>query len=353
MQDTGQLGGFIRGDDGLSFQVMQPKIDRIPTGAPGGSRRRERRRLHRRRPRHQQCLDVRPAEAARGSEDLGAASGRSARRSHSSGARDASSSVSRAGHPVRRRRQRRRTTSTCCSPTTRGCCGSGASGWPRRSKTCPSSRASTTSSSRASRSRWRSIARRRGGWASRWPTVTQTLNNAFGQRQVSTIYNALDQYRVVMEVAPELAQGPEALDRMYVHRDGGQRVPLSAFSGYERTVGRRSRQSTGASSRRPAISFELKPGVSLSQAKTSIDRRGRAAGDAVRRFRDAGGQRAAVRDDAGQPAARDHRHAAHRLHRAGRAVRELHAPADDPLDAAVGRRRRAAGAAHRSIRSSV
>ena len=47
-------------------------------------------------------------------------------------------------------------------------------------------------------------------------TVTQTLNNAFGQRQVSTIYNALNQYRVVMEVAPEQAQGPEALDRLYV-----------------------------------------------------------------------------------------------------------------------------------------
>ena len=46
--------------------------------------------------------------------------------------------------------------------------------------------------------------------------MTQALNNAFGQRQVSTIYNALNQYRVVMEVAPEFAQGPEALDRLYV-----------------------------------------------------------------------------------------------------------------------------------------
>ena len=66
--------------------------------------------------------------------------------------------------------------------------------------------------------------------------MTQTLNNAFGQRQVSTIYNALNQYRVVMEVAPEQAQGPEALDRLYVVSLGGQRVPLSAFSRYEHTA---------------------------------------------------------------------------------------------------------------------
>ena len=47
-------------------------------------------------------------------------------------------------------------------------------------------------------------------------TVTQALNNAFGQRQVSTIYNAMNQYRVVMEVAPQFAQGPESLDQVYV-----------------------------------------------------------------------------------------------------------------------------------------
>ena len=72
-QDTGQLGGFIRGDDGMSFQVMQPKIDAVP---PGRARPipavAERRRLHRRRPRHQQRLDVRPAEAARRAQGLGA-----------------------------------------------------------------------------------------------------------------------------------------------------------------------------------------------------------------------------------------------------------------------------------------
>jgi multidrug efflux pump len=99
-------------------------------------------------------------------------------------------------------------------------------------------------------------------------TVTGTLNNAFGQRQVSTIYNALNQYRVVMEVAPEQAQGPEALDRLYVLANG-QRVPLSAFSHYERSVANDRVSHTGQFAS-TTISFEIKPGISFSQAEKSI-----------------------------------------------------------------------------------
>jgi multidrug efflux pump len=102
-------------------------------------------------------------------------------------------------------------------------------------------------------------------------TVTQTLNNAFGQRQVSTIYNALNQYRVVMEVAPERAQGPEALDRLYVISSTGQRVPLSAFSRYEHTTAN-DRVSHWGQFASTSIDFELKPGVSLSQAREAIER---------------------------------------------------------------------------------
>jgi multidrug efflux pump len=101
--------------------------------------------------------------------------------------------------------------------------------------------------------------------------VTQTLNNAFGQRQVSTIYNALNQYRVVMEVAPERAQGPEALDRLYVISSTGQRVPLSAFSRYEHTTAN-DRVSHWGQFASTSIDFELKPGVSLSQAREAIER---------------------------------------------------------------------------------
>jgi multidrug efflux pump len=102
-------------------------------------------------------------------------------------------------------------------------------------------------------------------------TVTQTLNNAFGQRQVSTIYNALNQYRVVMEVAPEQAQGPEALDRLYVISSSGDRVPLSAFSRYEHAAAP-DRVSHWGQFASTSISFELKPGVSLSEAQASIER---------------------------------------------------------------------------------
>ena len=102
-------------------------------------------------------------------------------------------------------------------------------------------------------------------------TVTQTLNNAFGQRQVSTIYNALNQYRVVMEVEPEQAQGPEALDRLYVISSSGARVPLSAFSRYEHAAAP-DRVSHWGQFASTSVSFELKPGVSLSEAQAAIER---------------------------------------------------------------------------------
>ncbi len=101
-------------------------------------------------------------------------------------------------------------------------------------------------------------------------TVTQTLNNAFGQRQVSTIYNALNQYRVVMEVSPEQARGPEALDRLYIMA-AGRRVPLSTFSHYEHTTAT-DRISHWGQFASTSISFELKPGVTVSQAQEAIDR---------------------------------------------------------------------------------
>ena len=100
--------------------------------------------------------------------------------------------------------------------------------------------------------------------------VTQALNNAFGQRQVSTIYNALNQYRVVMEVAPGFAQGPEALDRLRVVT-GGQTVPLSAFSSYQHTVAR-DRVNHFQQFASTSISFELTPGVSMSQATAAIEK---------------------------------------------------------------------------------
>ena len=98
-----------------------------------------------------------------------------------------------------------------------------------------------------------------------------TLNDAFGQRQVGVIYNALNQYRVVMELAPRFMQGPETLKRMYVTSGAGAQVPVSAFARVETTNTPLAVNHQGGS---PAstISFNLPLGVSLSDATGAIDR---------------------------------------------------------------------------------
>ncbi len=101
-------------------------------------------------------------------------------------------------------------------------------------------------------------------------TIDTTLNNAFGQRQVGVIYNPLNQYRVVMELAPEYLQGPETLRKLYVTSSAGAQVPLSAFSRFETT---NTPLSVNHQSGTPAstISFNLPEGVSLSQATDAVN----------------------------------------------------------------------------------
>lgn len=59
------------------------------------------------------------------------------------------------------------------------------------------------------------------------------LNNAFGQRQISTIYEAMNQYKVVMEVAPEYTQDVSSLDKMFVVNKQGEAIPLSYFARWQ------------------------------------------------------------------------------------------------------------------------
>ncbi|MWV13596.1 multidrug efflux RND transporter permease subunit [Pseudomonas sp. R-28-1W-6] len=66
--------------------------------------------------------------------------------------------------------------------------------------------------------------------------VTSVLNNAFSQRQISTIYDSLNQYSVVMEINPSFAEYPEALDQIQVISADGARVPLSSFARWERSL---------------------------------------------------------------------------------------------------------------------
>src|SRR6202042_2440472 len=64
-------------------------------------------------------------------------------------------------------------------------------------------------------------------------TIDSTLSDAFGQRQVSTTYMPLNQYHVVMEVAPEFQTDPDALKNIYVKSTTGAEVPLSAVTHFE------------------------------------------------------------------------------------------------------------------------
>jgi multidrug efflux pump len=102
-------------------------------------------------------------------------------------------------------------------------------------------------------------------------TIDATLNDLFGQREVSTIYTALNQYRVVMEAAPQYWQSPEALDDVHVSAADGTQVPLSAFSSYGPTSTPLAVNHQGqfvAST----ISFNLPVGVALSDATRAITR---------------------------------------------------------------------------------
>jgi multidrug efflux pump len=100
--------------------------------------------------------------------------------------------------------------------------------------------------------------------------IDTTLNDAFGQRQVSTIYSTLNQYHVVMEAAPEYWQSPGSLDHVYVSNSQGASVPLSAFAHYAPTntsLGVNHQSQFVAST----ISFNLPEGTSLGQATLAIE----------------------------------------------------------------------------------
>jgi multidrug efflux pump len=99
--------------------------------------------------------------------------------------------------------------------------------------------------------------------------IDQTLGNAFGQSVVSTIYTERNQYRVVMEVDPRYAQGPEALKEVYIRNPAGQTVPLSALARADYSNAPLSVNHQGQFAA-ATISFNLPEGVSLSEAAEVI-----------------------------------------------------------------------------------
>src|SRR5438105_2442618 len=100
--------------------------------------------------------------------------------------------------------------------------------------------------------------------------IDDTLNDAFGQRQVAILYSPLNQYHVVMEVEPRFWQRPESLQEIYLPSSKGGMVPLSAFSRYEPT---RTALAVNHQAQFPAVTltFNLAPGVALGDAVSAIE----------------------------------------------------------------------------------
>ena len=177
-------------------------------------------------------------------------------------------------------------------------------------------------------------------------TVVDTLSDAFGQRQISTIYGQANQYRVILEAKPEYQNDPNSLAKLYVPASGNQavaastsltsnpvapvistagstQVPLSAIARFEYTTAPLVDRAPGAVSRRH---HQLR-----SRARRFAQRRRQAdlAGRARHRHADLArrqlfGRCRRVREVARRAAVADPGRRDHDLHRARRAVRELH-----------------------------
>jgi HAE1 family hydrophobic/amphiphilic exporter-1 len=100
-------------------------------------------------------------------------------------------------------------------------------------------------------------------------TIDNTLDDAFGQRIVSTIYTTLQQYHVVLEVDPKFQYGPEALNGIYVKSSSGQQVPISTLVDSAVKVAPLVVNHTGQFPS-VTISFNLAPGVAIGQAVSDI-----------------------------------------------------------------------------------
>ena len=220
VQDTGLIIGSIQGDQSISFQAMKTKLDAIADDRAGGSRGRQRRRLHRRTAdqlRLRLCL----AEAVRRAQ------------SHRRRGRDAAARQARRGRrraalhgrglrSAHRRPAEQRDLSIYAALRRHGgalCVGAqadrGADGSSDVLKDVNSDQQQGGLQTDVTIDR--DTAMRLGLTLS---AIDNTLYDAFGQRQVSTIYNALNQYHVVMEVAPRYWQDPRTLTQIYVSTSG-------------------------------------------------------------------------------------------------------------------------------------
>jgi multidrug efflux pump len=105
-------------------------------------------------------------------------------------------------------------------------------------------------------------------------TLDNTLYDAFGQRQVSTVFTQLNEYHLVMEVAPDFQENPDSLKGIYLKSSSGQAIPLSAFTHF---APRSSVLAVNHQGQYPAVtlSFNLAPDTSLGDAVTAVEKTAR------------------------------------------------------------------------------
>ncbi len=101
-------------------------------------------------------------------------------------------------------------------------------------------------------------------------TVSSVLSNSFSQRQVATLYDPMNQYRVVLELDPRYTEDPEVLERVQVVAADGTRVPLTAFATYDHGLVNDRVYHDGLFAA-VGVGFSLAEGVSLQQGLAAID----------------------------------------------------------------------------------
>ena len=168
--------------------------------------------------------------------------------------------------------------------------------------------------------------------------VDDALYSAFGQRIISTIFTETNQYRVILEAEPGLLTTADSLARLNLRTASGEPTPLSAIATISRARG-----AAADHPRRPVPGVDDRlrhRGRRLARQRRRCDpRRGEGDPHAECGAADLPRRLGRLRAVALEPALADPGGGGLRLHRPRRSLRELRAPADDPVDAAVGRRR--------------
>ena len=354
--DTGLIWGGTRASPEISFQAMfelqQKATDDRARRSGGGRRRLLDRHLGLERvgqPRHS-CSSA--SSRCRSAAADRRAGGGAAADAAPPTSRPAGVLLSDAGRPGRRPLERFDLPVHAVGRRLRRAAALGAARCREDADACPGWSTSRPTASRAGcRSTSRSTGWRPRGSACACRTSPTRSTTPMAQRQISTLYTQRNQYRVILEIDPHYQRDPTDLARIYVSGANNTQVPLAAVTRIDRGLAPLVVNHQGQF---PAItiSFGLDPGTTIEEATRRIDRavaelhlpdtlHAEYAGDA-RDYRQLDRRAAAA----------DHGRADRRLHRARRALREPRASADDHLDAAVGRARRAAGAAavqHRAL----